>query len=258
MVKNWLLSASVVTFLASPASAQQQTLHAGEYAQADIQYGSTVYASQCTNCHGPNGDQVSGVDLRSGKFRNVFSDFDLQRIITVGIPGTSMPGRQLDTAQMTGLIAYLRNMRDFNTSAVKLGDPAQGKAIFEGRGQCMTCHSVVGKGSHIAPDLSDIGASRAPSALQKSLVDPNSMMMPINRPIRIVTKDGKTINGRRLNEDTYTVQLIDDHEHLLSLSKADFREYAILQSSPMSSYKDKLNEGDISDLVAYLVSLKGK
>ena len=35
-------------------------------------------------------------------------------------------------------------------------------------------------------------------------------MMPINRPVRAVTRDGKVINGRRLNEDTYTVQLLDE------------------------------------------------
>ena len=29
---------------------------------------------------------------------------------------------------------------------------------------------------------------------------------PINRPVRVVTKDGTTINGRRLNEDTYSLQ----------------------------------------------------
>src|SRR5258708_7766543 len=57
----------LIVLLAATGSAvaQQQTLHAGEYAQADIQYGSSVYASQCTTCHGPNGDQISAVDLRS-------------------------------------------------------------------------------------------------------------------------------------------------------------------------------------------------
>jgi hypothetical protein len=73
-----------------------------------------------------------------------------------------------------------------------------------------------------------------------------------------VTKDGKTINGRRLNEDTYTVQLIDDQEHLLSLQKTSVREYTILDKSSMPSYKDTLNAQEISELVAYLVSLKGK
>jgi len=82
--------------------------------------------------------------------------------------------------------------------------------------------------------------------------------MPINRPVRIVTKDGKTITGRRLNEDTFTVQLIDDQERLLSLSKSDLREYTILKTSTMPSYKDKLSAQEMSDLLAYLVSLKGR
>ena len=83
-------------------------------------------------------------------------------------------------------------------------------------------------------------------------------MMPINRPVRAVTRDGKTINGRRLNEDTYTVQLIDDQERLVSLVKADLREYTILTSSPMPSYRDQLTANEIADIVAYLLSLKGR
>ena len=83
-------------------------------------------------------------------------------------------------------------------------------------------------------------------------------MMPINRPVRAVTKDGKVVNGRRLNEDTYTVQLIDEQEKLVSLTKADLREYTILTTSPMPSYKDRLSENELADVVAYLLSLKGR
>ncbi|HYL36735.1 MAG TPA: c-type cytochrome [Bryobacteraceae bacterium] len=256
MCKDWLFRGGPLVLIAcAPLFAQE---HAGSYAAADIQYGATVYALQCTTCHGPNGDSISGVDLRSGRFRNASSDDDLRRIVTIGIPGTSMPGRQLDTAQMTGLIAYLRNMRDFNTGAVALGDPSRGRALFEGKGRCATCHRVNGKGSRLAPDLSDIGTSRAASTIQRSLIDPSSTMIPINRPVRVVTKDGKTINGRRLNEDTYTVQIIDDQERLLSLSKPELREYTILKTSSMPSYKGALNDQEMSDVVAYLVSLKGK
>jgi putative heme-binding domain-containing protein len=240
------------------AFAQQQVQHAGEYAPADIQHGATVYASQCTNCHGPNGDQVSGVDLRSGRFRNAASDDDLRRIVTNGIQGTSMPGRRLDPPDMVGLIAYLRNMRDFKSGPVTLGDPVRGQALFEGKGQCTTCHRVNGKGSHAAPDLSDIGSARSAAVLQQTLLDPTATMLPIYRPVRLVTKEGKTINGRRLNEDTFTVQLIDDHEHLVSVLKANLREYTILDKSSMPSYQATLDARELSDLVAYLVSLKGK
>ena len=82
-------------------------------------------------------------------------------------------------------------------------------------------------------------------------------MMPINRPVRIVTQDGRVINGRRLNEDTYTVQIIDDQERLVSLTKADLREYTIVTTSPMPSFLNTLRPDELSDLLAYLLSLKG-
>lgn len=82
-------------------------------------------------------------------------------------------------------------------------------------------------------------------------------MIPINRPVRAVTKDRKVINGRRVNEDTYTVQLMDDQGRLVSLLKADLREYTILVESPMPSSKGKLSGSEVADLVAYLLSLKG-
>jgi hypothetical protein len=82
-------------------------------------------------------------------------------------------------------------------------------------------------------------------------------MMPINRPVRAVTRDGTVINGRRLNEDTYTVQLLDDQERLIALTKADLREYTILTASPMPAQKN-MSPDELADLVAYLLSLKGR
>lgn len=81
-------------------------------------------------------------------------------------------------------------------------------------------------------------------------------MIPINRPVRLVGKDGTIINGR-LNEDTHSIQVIDDSERLHSILKVDLREYTISKTSPMPSYKDALGSEDISDLIGYLLSLKG-
>ncbi len=64
--------------------------------------------------------------------------------------------------------------------------------------------------------------------------------------------------GRRLNEDTYTVQIIDDSERLHSLLKADLRELTIATSSPMPSFKGKLTDDEISDVLAYLLLQKGQ
>jgi putative heme-binding domain-containing protein len=228
------------------------------YAPADIAYGAKLYDAQCTTCHGANGDGVGGVDLRSGRFRNAVTDQDLRRVITGGIPGTGMLAFRFDAAELDGIVAYLRNMNSFDRSSVTPGDPVRGRVLFEGRGGCMTCHRVDGRGARVAPDLSDIGAVRSASILQRSLVDPNSQMMPINRPVRAVTRDGQVITGRRLNEDTYTVQLLDDRERLVSLSKADLREFTISTSSPMPSFRETFKSNELADLLAYLLSLKGQ
>jgi hypothetical protein len=83
-------------------------------------------------------------------------------------------------------------------------------------------------------------------------------MMPINRPVRAITRDGKVINGRRLNEDTYTVQMIDEQEKLVSFVKSDLREFTILTASPMPSYQSTFTPDELADIVAYLLSLKGR
>ncbi len=70
-------------------------------------------------------------------------------------------------------------------------------------------------------------------------------------------RDGRTIDGRRLNEDTATVQLIDRQEQLVSLEKTDIREYRIGTASEMPSFAGKLSTAEVADLLAYLISLRG-
>jgi putative heme-binding domain-containing protein len=197
------------------------------------------------------------VNLGSGQFRHVFSDSDLRAVVTTGIPGTAMRPFSFDAGELTGIVAYIRNMATFNATNVKLGDPSRGEALFKGSGNCGTCHRINGKGPRLAPDLSDIGAHRTAHYLENSLIDPTAAMLPVNRSVRAVLRNGKVVTGRRLNEDTYSVQLIDDQERLISLDKADIHEYAVLTTSSMPSYKDKLNAQEVSDLVAYLLTLKG-
>jgi len=167
-----------------------------------------------------------------------------------------MPPGRFSTGELAGLVAYIRSMREFDSRPMR-GDPTRGRVLFEEKGTCMNCHRVNGRGSRVGPDLSDIGAIRAPDALEQSLIDPTKSMLPINRSVRAVTRDGKAITGRRLNEDTYTVQLIDANERLVSLVKADLREYTVLKTSAMPSYKDKLTSAELDDVVSYLRTLKG-
>ena len=232
--------------------------HVGQYAQSDIVKGSQVYAAQCATCHGRNGNNIGTVNLAQGRFRLATSDDDLKRLIETGIPTAGMPPIALDAGDLTAIVAFIRSGLDVNARAVSVvvGDARRGEAIFEGKGACLKCHRVGGRGAATAPDLTDIGSVRTPSALQLTLIDPNGAMLPLNRPIKAVTRDGRTIQGRRLNEDTYTVQLIDEREQLITLVKADLRQYEIITVSPMPSYRDTLTKDEMADLLAYLISLR--
>jgi putative heme-binding domain-containing protein len=229
----------------------------GEYSRTDVEAGQRLYGPQCQVCHGANGDGVPGVDLKLGRFRRSSSDEDLARVISSGVPGTGMPPFVLRPEELRAVIAFIRAGFDPASAAVRVGDAARGRALFEGRADCAQCHRVNGRGPRTAPDLSDIGAIRTLAALQRALLTPNEALLPIHRPVRVVTADGRTLRGRRLNEDTYTVQLIDEHETLRSLDKASLRELVVETTAAMPSYADRLTEAELADVIAYLVSLKG-
>jgi putative heme-binding domain-containing protein len=224
---------------------------------AQIEEGLRVYNANCTACHGPEGDMVPGVALRSGTFRRANNDGDLTRIVTSGIPGTPMPPTSLSAQQVAAVIDYLRSPREGPAPATVAGDSGRGRALFEGKGGCLKCHRVRASGSRLGPDLSEIGAVRPAADLERKILEPDSVILPQNRFVRVVTRGGESITGRRLNEDTLTIQLIDSKERLVSLSKAELRQHTLLKNSPMPSYRDKLTSAEIDDLVAYLLSLKG-
>ena len=118
---------------------------------------------------------------------------------------------------------------------------------------------VQGRGGHSGPDLSFIGSSRNPQHLRTSLVKP-SEEFPIQWwTAQAEDKAGNRYSGARLNEDTYSIQLLDSKRDLITLQKADLRSLHIeSKNSPMPSYQAKLTAGELDDLVAYLYSLRRK
>ena len=247
-------AAFVVTF--SPVRAENQE-HAGQYAQADIDYGLGLYRTTCATCHAEDGAGVPGVNLRNATSR-AETDEALVQLIQTGIPDTAMPPGEYSQAELTALVAYVRTMGEVDPGNVRIGDATRGESIVMGKGDCTRCHRVKRADSlSSAPALIEIGAIRTAGSLEASLLDPTGTMIPINRPIRAVLADGTVVKGRRLNEDTYSVQLIDDNGRLRSLDKTMLREFTILETSPMPSYVDSLTEQEIADVVAYLLTLRG-
>ncbi len=234
-------------------SAQEVGDH--QYTTEMIEAGSLVYTQQCALCHGPQGDLVDGIDLSLGQFRTAQSDADLGVIIAEGAAEGRMPAFNLRAEELSGAIAYIRAGFDTDGVAVIIGDPIRGKALSEGKGECASCHRVRGVGPRTAPDLSNIGAIRTPALLQRTLLDPATALLPINRPVRLVTRNEETIVGRRLNEDTYTVQVIDSQERLRSIKKTDLVSYEI--SDQPSKQPTTMSSEEVADVIRYLLTLGG-
>ncbi len=257
MIRSSFVLAALAALMAAPAHAQAPNLDHGDYSRADVEAGQRIYSVQCQICHGANGDNIPGIDLKFGKFRRVSSDEDIVRTVTTGISGVGMPAFSFGPPELTAIVAFIRAGFDPGSASVRVGNAERGRALFDGNAQCTMCHRINGRGPLAAPDLSDIGALRTLATLQRTMLEPHASLQPIHRPLRIVTKSGETIRGRRLNEDTSTVQLIDDREQLRSFVKADLKQYTIETAATMPSYKDRLNADETADLVAYLTSLKG-
>src|SRR5512143_35879 len=80
-----------------------------EYAATDIENGGRNYTNNCVYCHGPEGDQIPGINLLQGKFRRTLSDDDIARIIREGIPDTGMPAQNMNEGTARTIVAYLRS-----------------------------------------------------------------------------------------------------------------------------------------------------
>jgi hypothetical protein len=74
--------------------------------------------------------------------------------------------------------------------------------------------------------------------------------------VTAVTQSGKRVAGTRLNEDTYSIQLRDAGNNLVSLVKKVLKELNIERGDPMPVFENSLSHNEISDLAAYLSTLR--
>lgn len=135
-------------------------------------------------------------------------------------------------------------------------DAARGRTLLESNG-CFGCHRIGDRGSRLGPDLSDIGSRRTVDRLKSALISPDEEVLPENRFVRFVTKDGAPVTGRLLNQDTISVQLLNPKEELKSYLRKDIREYTIVDKGLMPSVENTLTDPQVADVVAYLSSLQG-
>ena len=251
---RWSASLLICACALSPA-AQQPTIRNPYTSPADAESGEHLYRAFCAICHDFDGRGLpgQGPEIRTAT-PGRSTDAELYETIKNGFP-PDMPQISFSEKERWQVVAFVQSLRQASRTA---GDPAAGAALFRGKGRCLGCHKVHGQGGPFGPVLSEIGAQRSVEEIETSIRAPNQDVSPAYWRLRAVTKDGEKVTGRRLNEDTYSVQLLDSKERLRSLMKSDLRSFEMEPDSMMPSYEGKLNEREIDDLVAYLASLRPK
>src|SRR5262245_38989199 len=138
-------------------------------------------------------------------------------------------------------------------------NPSAGESLFFGKAGCAYCHEVNGRGGIVGPDLSSAGITPV-EGLRAKILNPSSSGRG-GAPMTIVakTQDGRTIQGTRRNEDTFTLQMVDvsGQLHLLDKQKlTDLRHEA--RSIMPADYATRLSTDELQSLINYLGSLKGR
>ena len=236
-------------------TAQQPAGENPHTSPADLQAGEHFYRAACAICHDFDGRGLlgHGPEIRTAT-PGRSTDAELYETIKNGFP-PEMPRISFSEKERWQVVAFVQSLRQASKT---VGDPAAGATLFRGKGECLGCHKVHGKGGPFGPVLSEIGALRSVEEIETSIRAPNQDVSSAYWRVRAVTKDGEKVTGRRLNEDTYSVQLLDSNERLRSLMKGDLQKFEIDGNSMMPSYEGKLNEQEIDDLVAYLATLRSE
>jgi cytochrome c oxidase cbb3-type subunit III len=238
--------------------------HAGEF----------EFRINCAFCHGLGGRGGGrGPDLTRAHKRHRNSDAELFRIISNGIPGTAMPangtngqGVGMTDEEIWQLVAYIRSV-EVKAPVVPTGNAAHGKELFFGEGSCSSCHMVQGKGGHLGPDLTGVAGTRTIEAISESVRNPSRRLaqglMEATKEFAqeyetatVVTSDGRQIKGTTLNEDDFSVQIIDQSDRLHLFEKDRLRSFTKSRNSLMPPYKTSiLSDADLQDIIAYLTSV---
>jgi len=265
----------VILLIAGLAFAQEHNPYAGHPKMAKL--GEFQFRINCAFCHGLGARGGGrGPDLTRASKRHGNSDADLFNTINNGVSGTAMPpngttgqGVGMTNEEIWQVITYLRSVEN-KAPATSVGDVKHGKELFYGDANCSGCHMVQGKGGRLGPNLTSVAGIRSPEYIVDSVRNPSRRIaqglleatkeFPQEyETVTVVTANGKEIKGVALNDDSFSVQLMDASEKLYTLEKDKLRSFTMSRTSMMPAYDTALlTDQDLQDIVAYLISVGAK
>ena len=244
------LSAQLNPALANLARDPNEDKYIGK--KVHIAAGNDLYMLACAGCHGPSGEGGRGPSLMLGPAAQNKQPTEVFSSIKNGVPGSDMPPFPMSDEQLWQLTAYVRSLSRPAYEIDVPGDRAAGKTLFYGKAGCSNCHMIRGRGGHLGPDLSNAGLQNYMYQLREGVLDPHKHITPGFDPVRVTTKDGKTLEGVAKSYTNYAVQLLDREGTLHMLDARGLTEVLFLKKSWMPKVTDSLAEDEVQNVLAFL------
>jgi len=214
----------------------------------DREEGGAIFRYQCASCHRADGRGGSGgSNLAGGAFKYAVSEEAMYRVITQGIPGTAMPPFPSGGVRVWQVITFIASLREGPRG--ENGNAQRGSHLVDLHG-CLKCHASG------APELPDAARRLSHSELRQALLEPDATVAPEYWGWKGTLRGQQVVEGRRLNEDTFSVQVMDRSGRLRTIPKTALLKVVHEPRSPMPSYQGKLKESEIDDVLTYLESLR--
>lgn len=218
-----------------------------------IDAGQKRFREGCAACHGANAEGGRGPNLAESQDLKRKTDEQLFKIIRYGIPKAGMPASPLPDNSIWELAAFVRSL---GAPAYELSMPGNvdaGRALYWGKAECGSCHTIRGQGGFTGPDLTNVGATRTAKQLTEGVLHPDQHPVEGFRGVTVVLKDGQRIEGVAKNHSNYSTQVLDNAGSLHLLQKSDIQQLEFHQKSLMpNNYGQTLNPGELQDLLAFL------
>jgi mono/diheme cytochrome c family protein len=279
MTRTWavaLLAAGVVCLCAqeppTPPANPAAAIAGAKEDPAAVARGAKAFETYCAGCHGPSGRGGPGAPdlVRSLLVLDDEKGILIAPVIRDGRPDKGMPKLNLTEPQITDIVAWLHvqtyaagHRTTYEFKDVLTGDPAKGKAYFNGAGGCSSCHSPTG-------DLAGGAGKNDPISLQSRWLLPRS---PRRRgrgasnsaessgtalTAKVTLPSGETVSGTVEHVDDFTISLRDSKNQYHSFTRnGDTPKVEV--RDPIQAHTDllrKYTDADIHNVTAYLATLK--
>jgi alcohol dehydrogenase (cytochrome c) len=216
---------------------------------ARVAEGQRLFETNCTACHGQNAKGGRGPNL-TGRLRHGSLESEMVGNITGGIPGTQMPAFPMPPENSRAIVAYLRSLSGGGPDLAITGNAGNGQQVFFGAGKCSSCHMYQGHGGRLGPDLSRIGEARTARQIQAAIAQPHREQLRGFEAVEIRMRDGSQIRGVLKNQDTFSVQVMDQGEKLHMLAKKDATSVRLTGKSLMP--EGAVAGAQLDDVIAFL------